>query len=59
MVLGGCEASGVSRLTAQFVPADLESDSSATAPFRHLGGQLPFDDLVAYAADRRPLPLLP
>ena len=59
MVLGGCEASGVSRTAYQHVPADLEIDSSATASYRHLGGLLAFDDLLAIAAGRRPPPPLP
>jgi predicted ATPase/class 3 adenylate cyclase len=59
MVLGGCEVSGVSRLAYQQVPADLEIDSSAAASYRRLGRHLPFDDLVAIAAGRRPLPPLP
>jgi hypothetical protein len=59
VVLGGCEASGVSSFARQEVPADLEDDSSPTASFRHLGRHLAFDDLVAIAAGRRPLPMVP
>jgi hypothetical protein len=59
MVLGGCESSGVIRLDDQDVPADLEDESAKTAAFRHLGRHLFFDDLVAIATGRRPLPLLP
>jgi hypothetical protein len=59
MLLGGCESSGVSRSTAQRVPADLEDASSPVAPYRHLGAHLPFDDLLAIAAGRQALPLLP
>jgi predicted ATPase/DNA-binding CsgD family transcriptional regulator len=58
MVLGGCESSGVSRAADHHVPSDLENESSATAPYRHFGRQLRFDDLVAIADGRRPLPLL-
>jgi predicted ATPase/DNA-binding SARP family transcriptional activator len=59
VVLGGCEASGLARNVAQHIPADLEIDSSPTASYRHLGRYLPFDDLLAIAAGRRALPLLP
>jgi hypothetical protein len=59
MVLGACESSGVTRVAGQDVPADLEDDAPKTAPFRHLGQHLPFDDLLAIAAGRQPLPLLP
>jgi predicted ATPase/DNA-binding SARP family transcriptional activator len=59
MVLGGCESSGVSRLADQDVPGELDDDSSPTASYRQLGRHLPFDDLLAIAAGRRPLPLLP
>jgi hypothetical protein len=59
LVLGGCEASGVARLAYQQVPAELDDESSETAPFRRLGARLPFDDLLAIATGRRPPPLLP
>jgi hypothetical protein len=59
MVVGACQSSGVSPLGYQRVPPELESDSPRTASFRHLGAELPFDDLVAVVAGRRPLPLLP
>ena len=58
LLLGGCEASGVARLAYQQVPAELEDAASTMAPFRHLGGLLPFDDLLAIAAGRRSPPLL-
>ena len=59
MVLGGCESSGVSRMAFSQVPAQIEDDSLGTASFRRLGAQLAFDDLLAVAAGRRELPLLP
>jgi hypothetical protein len=59
MMLGGCESSGVSRMAGQRAPAELDEDSSTAAPYRHLGSQLRFDDLLAIAAGRRQLPLLP
>jgi predicted ATPase len=59
MVLGGCESSGLGWLADQHLPADLDDDSQKTAAFQHLGRNLPFDDIVAIATGRRPLPLLP
>jgi hypothetical protein len=59
IVLGGCEASGVVRLSYQHVPAELEADGTTLARWRSLGAHLTLDDVLAIATGRREPPLAP